>query len=391
MRWLCFGLAVAASGKAADVAPPPMGWNSWNWHGKPAINEGVVRETIDAMVATGLRDAGYRYVIVDGGWRATRLAPNGELMAHAVKFPGGMKALADYAHERGLKLGVHTVPGTNDCGGDPVGGYGHEEVQVREFAAWGLDFIKLDKCRFSEGWTEDKVHEVYAHWAELLRHADREMVFSISAYTYRDWYPGTARMARTTADIRARIHGGAVFDQGPTDTRGPLSVMAIADINDRAAKFAGNGYWNDPDMMVTGGQGLTPDEERAHFALWCVMTAPLMLGDDPRHLTPLERDILLNRECLAVDQDTTEQGRRVRATNGVEVWVKRLAGDRAAVLLLNRDAHAAKEAELQPADVPLKAPWRGRDLFRGEDLPAGAPVRATLPPHGAWFLLVTRG
>ncbi|MCX6307804.1 MAG: glycoside hydrolase family 27 protein, partial [Bacteroidia bacterium] len=123
---------------------PPMGWNSWNWYGKQNINETIVRQTIDAMAANGFKEAGYVYVIVDGGWRDTKLGPNGELLAHPVKFPNGMKALADYAHSKGLKFGVHTVPGTHDCGGDPVGGYNREEVHVKQFVEWGLDLVKVD-------------------------------------------------------------------------------------------------------------------------------------------------------------------------------------------------------------------------------------------------------
>src|SRR5690242_19416447 len=128
------------------LAPaPPMGWNSWNWFGKDQINEKIVREVIDAIVKNGLRDAGYKYVVVDGGWRDTVLGPNGELRADPHKFPHGIKALADYAHSKGLKFGLHTVPGTWDCGGDKVGGYGHEKVQIQQFVNWGIDFIKLDK------------------------------------------------------------------------------------------------------------------------------------------------------------------------------------------------------------------------------------------------------
>jgi len=148
-----------------QLAPtPPMGWNSWNWFGKHQINETIVREVIDAMVANGLKDAGYEYVVVDGGWRDTTLAADGKLRPNPKRFPHGMKAFADYAHSKGLKFGVHTVPGTNDCGGDAVGGFGHEKVQVQQFADWGLDFIKLDKCRYKPGWTEDLLKKIYFKW-----------------------------------------------------------------------------------------------------------------------------------------------------------------------------------------------------------------------------------
>lgn len=392
----CLALAAltAASVPAkppTDLAPtPPMGWNSWNWHGKKDINEKIVEETMDAMVAEGLRDAGYVYVVVDGGWRDTHLNEKGELLAHPTKFPHGIKHLADYAHARGLKFGVHTSPGTQDCGGDWIGAYGHEQVQLAQFVAWGLDFLKLDKCRYEPGWTEPKVKEVYTNWANLLARAPRPIVFSISAYEFRDWYPDTCQMARTTYDIAARIHKSrAIFDDDTPRTNF-LSVMQCAEINNRAAAQGGHGYWNDAEMMVTGEQGLTPEEQKAHFALWCIMSAPLILGNDPRHMNDAEKAIVLNREAIAVDQDPTEQGRRVRADGKAEVWVKRLQGNRAAVLLLNRDPKATLPVILRSADLGMKGKARIRDVYGKKDLGTldGSLVKQTAP-HAGWFLVVS--
>ncbi len=302
-------LNVSAQDQGLHCSTPPMGWNSWNWFGKYGINEQIVREVIDEVASDGLRDAGYNYIIVDGGWRDTILSPSGELRANPDRFPHGMKALADYAHSRGLKFGLHTVPGTNDCGGDKVGGFGHEEIQIGQFVEWGLDFIKLDKCIYQDHWNEDLLKETYFKWHDLLEHCGRDIVFSISAYKYRDWYPGICCMARTTGDIGAKVNGGAVFEGKPG------SVMNIADINNAAAEFAGNGYWNDPDMLAIGNQGLTPMQQKAHFALWCIMSSPLMLGNDPRNMSPEEKEMILNREAIAVDQDPTEQGIRI-SSNG---------------------------------------------------------------------------
>ena len=158
-------LALVLTGAQAQVRKelaktPPMGWNSWNWFGKEAINEKLIREVIDAMAANGLKDAGYKYVVIDGGWRDTKLGPKGELLVHPERFPGGMKALADYAHSKGLKFGLHTTPGSHDCGQDKVGGWGHEEVHVKQMADWGVDFIKLDKCRQSEYASNDPIQDV---------------------------------------------------------------------------------------------------------------------------------------------------------------------------------------------------------------------------------------
>lgn len=374
-----------------QVAPPPMGWNSWNWHGKKDISEAIVRETIDAMVAQGLRDAGYVYVVVDGGWRDTQLGPNGELRSHPVRFPHGMKALADYAHARGLKFGLHTVPGTHDCGGDPVGGLGHEEVQLRQFVEWGLDFIKLDVCRLEGGWDEAKIHAVYSKWSGLLARCGRDMVFSISAYKFREWYPGMCRMARTTRDIRARSNSPAAAFDGPVQPGQFPNVMAVAETNNASASRAGQGYWNDPDMLVTGDQGLTPEEQKAHFALWCVMTAPLMLGNDPRVMKATEKEIVLNPECIAVDQDPTEQGRRIKTDGDTEIWLKKLADGRLAVVLLNRNATTAKSIAFGPDDGAPPGNWRVRDLFARRDLGTLETVLSEpTPARACRFLLLSR-
>ena len=375
-------------GPSRNLAPtPPMGWNTWNWFGKRGINEQIVQECMDALVAQGLRDAGYTYVVVDGGWRDNHLGPDGELLPHPVKFPRGMKRLADYAHAQGLKFGLHTVPGTHDCGGDPVGGLGHEEVQVRQFAAWGLDFIKLDKCACKEcagdrGWSEDLLKATYGKWRDLLAACGRDIVLSISAYTNRDWYPNVGQMARTTGDIRHQ--GRAAFD----GVKG--SVMAVALENDKAAAFAGNGYWNDPDMLVTGHQELTQEEQRSHFALWCVMSAPLMLGDDPRKLTRAEKDIILNKEAIAIDQDPTEQGKRIKADGDGEIWAKRLGGNRSAVLLLNRNGTAARPVAFAVKDAGLSGKLSAKDVFGQKDLGTlGSIFSLELPPHGCVLLLVS--
>jgi alpha-galactosidase len=199
-------------------------------------------------------------------------------------------------------------------------------------------------------------------------------------------------MARTTYDIAANIHKSkAIFDDDTPRTNF-LSVMQCAEITNRAADRAGHGYWNDAEMMVTGNQGLTPDEQRAHFALWCVMSAPLILGNDPRQMDAVEKDIVLNRECIAVDQDATEQGRRVRTDGRTEIWVKKLSGGRTAVLLLNRDPKETKPVTLRASDLGLaaSAKAKARDLFGKKDIEgfSGSLTKSTAP-HACWFLLVS--
>lgn len=370
-----------------QLAPsPPMGWNSWNWFGKKEVNEQNMKECIDAIVNEGLRDAGYQYFVIDGGWRDTKLGPNGELLPNPDKFPNGMKALADYAHSRGLKFGLHTVPGTHDCGGDPVGGYGHEEVQIKQFVDWGLDFIKLDKCKYAGGWDESLLEETYMKWHNLLATCGRDIVLSISAYTWRDWYPKVGQLARTTLDIKARVTKGAVFDSKP------LSVMALAEENNNSARFAGNGYWNDPDMLVMGNQGLTIEEQKVHFALWCIMSSPLILGNDPRIMTKEEKNIILNKDCIAINQDPTEQGRKIKDEGDVEIWIKHLENGKMAVLALNRNNSQMKKFELKLKEMGVYDNVMITNVYSRKKTRTlnGGVLHLEIMPHAGEFMLIEK-
>jgi alpha-galactosidase len=383
---LLFLLAIAVTGQDKKLlAPsPPMGWNSWNWFGKKEINEQNMKECIDAMVDQGLAAAGYNYFVIDGGWRDTKLGPNGELLAHPVKFPHGMKALADYAHAKGLKFGLHTVPGTHDCGGDPVGGFGHEEIQIKQFVDWGLDFIKLDKCRYAKGWNETLLKETYKKWRQLLDASGRDIVLSISAYKWRDWNPEIGQMARTTGDIRARVSKGAVFDALP------LSVMGISDENNKLAAHGGNGFWNDPDMLATGEQGLTVEEQKTHFALWCIMSSPLMLGNDPRNMTSGEKAILLNKEAIAVNQDPTEQGSRLKNADKVEVWLKHLKDGKLALLFLNGNEDARNKLTFQLSELGIEKDADLTEIFSQKKIKnQKGKITIDLAPHSCSFMLDT--
>jgi alpha-galactosidase len=381
-----------------------MGWNSWNWHGKKDINEKVIYETIDAIVKAGLRDAGYNYIVIDGGWRDNKLGPCGELLSHPGKFPNGIKPLADYAHANGLKLGLHIVPGTNDCLGDPVGSYNHEELHLGQMLEWGLDFVKLDLCRHlndpctecekdESGWSENLIYETYVKWSRLLYKCGRDILFSVSTYKFRNWNPEYCNMSRTTDDIRCRVYGswenkyyGASFDEKDN----PGSVMAIADINNMSAQYAGNGYWNDPDMMVTGEQGLSVNEQKAHFALWCVMSSPLILGNDPRSMTPEESELILNKEAISVNQDPTEQGIRLSEQGDSEIWVKKLQDGKVAVLLLNRNQSERIDIKLSFKDIGLQGEVKVRDIYLHEELGSfrNSITRKT-DPHSASFLILS--
>ena len=383
------------------AATPPMGWNSWNYFGKEDINEKIIREVIDAVVSEGLKKAGYEYIVIDGGWRDTVLGKNGELLAHPVKFPHGIKPLADYAHSKGLKFGLHTVPGSHDCGGNKVGGWGVEEIQVKQFLDWGVDFIKLDRCRFTldnnpdykrrdprwfAGWdaSTNNLENAYSKWSKLLKESGRQILFSASVYKYYDWYPKLTNMGRTTGDIKSVQTGGAVFDDEKTN-----SVMTVAGQNNQYAKYAKPGYWNDPDMLVTGKQGLTIEEQKAHFALWCIMSSPLILGNDPRNMSVEEKKIILNKEAIAINQDPTEQGSRIKVNGKAEVWAKKLTNGNYAVLLLNRDANTANEITLNLRDLKITGSKKIRNVFESREIGSfNGKITKSIAPHSGLFMLV---
>lgn len=369
---------------------PPMGWNSWNWFGKKDINEKIVREVIDAMVSTGLRDAGYNYVVVDGGWRDTKLGPNGELSSHPVRFPGGMKALSDYAHSKGLKFGLHTVPGTHDCGGDQVGGYGHEEVHLKQFIDWGLDFIKLDRCQFSGGWNEYLLKKTYLKWTDLLEKSGKNIIFNISAYQFRDWNPDACNMSRTTPDIMAKVNGGALFDSIPE--RGVFwSVMHIAEENNKYAKYARPGYWNDAEMLVTGNQGLTPEEQKIHFALWGIMSSPLFLGSDPRNMPEYEKKILLNREAILVNQDPTEQGTQLKVVGDTEIWTKKLKNGDVAILFFNKSHSGTENIKLDLKDIGIMQKVSARDIYEKKNLGQySKSIKKSVKPRTCLYMIIKK-
>ena len=404
--WLTCLLAIGAclsplsinAQKRPELAPsPPMGWNSWNWFG-PKITEAEVVGIIDAMAANGLRDAGYKYIVVDGGWREDFLSDKGELLSSSQRFPRGIKWLAEYAHSKGFKFGLHIVPGRYDCRGNEMGSFGREEIHLKQFLDWKLDFIKLDQCWLTRdkpgrGWNPENVHREYTKWSKIFRECGRDIVLSASNYAFLDWYPAFTNMGRTTPDIQCRWQGGTEFDKGENTklrrNNNFKSVAEIADMNNEYAKHAGAGYWNDPDMMVTGHPELTDEEQKAHVALWSVMTSPLFLGNDPRNMTPQELALLTNKEIIAVNQDPTEQGVRIFTLDGAEIWMKKLANGDAALLLLNRK-RAPGEIKVDFEMLGLPGKMYVRDLYNKKDLGRMEEIKAKFPGRGSMFVRVSR-
>jgi alpha-galactosidase len=346
---------------------PPMGWNSWNKFGC-GVNERLIRETADAMVTTGMKDAGYQYVNIDDCWQIRR-DDAGNIVADPAKFPGGMKALADYVHRKGLKLGIYTDAGTNTCEGRP-GSLNHELQDAKTYASWGIDYVKVDWCH-AEG-LDPAVQ--YAKFRDALAQAGRPIVFSICDWGVNapwQWGPKTGNLWRTTEDI--------------SDHYDRMSVIGFS--QNGLEKFAGPGHWNDPDMLEVGNGGMTPDEYRTHMSLWALLAAPLLAGNDVTSMTAETKELLMNREVIAVDQDQAGiQGHRVWDEGPLEIWMKPLAGGSRAVGLFNRGESTLKIVlPFQTVGAPEKVNLR--DLWEHKDLGSftGSYV-ADVPKHGVVML-----
>ena len=354
---------------------PPMGWNSWNKFACD-VNEQVVRDTADAIVASGMRDAGYRYVVIDDCWQAPRDS-NGFITSDTKKFPSGIKALADYVHSRGLKFGIYSDAGRLTCGGRP-GSPGHEYQDARTYARWGVDYLKYDWC--STG--DRNAQEAYAVMADALRQSGRDIVFSMCEWgTAKPWLwaKNTGNFWRTTGDIFDS------FSKKDPARDWAHTLLEIVDLNEPLWPFAGPGHWNDADMLEVGNGGMTPAEYRSHFSLWAMMASPLMAGNDIAHMDETTRSILTNKEVIAVDQDVLGlQGHRVWKDGDREVWVKPLSGGGRALLLFNRgDAPASIRATADQLGWPPSARAKMRDLWAHKDVGnwTGA-FEALVEPHG---------
>jgi alpha-galactosidase len=333
------------------LAPlPPMGFNTWNKFGCN-VDERLIRETADAMVETGMLAAGYRYLVIDDCWQVSR-DTNGRIVADPERFPGGMKALADYVHGKGLLFGLYTDLGPKTCAGRP-GSLGFEDLDAASYAEWGVDYIKVDWCN-----TDDlQAPFQYAKFRDALRQTGRPIVLSICEWGRNDpwtWARGVGQLWRTTSDIADNWE----------------SVAWIINANAHHYAAAGPGGWNDPDMLEVGNGGMTGDEYRAHFSLWAIMAAPLMAGNDLRAMTEETKAILLNREVIAIDQDPLGLQGRIIIDRGYggQVWLKPLADGSKAVAFLNLSGgELALNVRWSQIDVPA-GPARVRDLWAHRDL-----------------------
>jgi len=370
----------AAVPPAQIAATPPMGWNSWN-HFARRVDDATVRAQADAMVSTGMRDAGYVYMNIDDTWEGQRSA-TGEIQTNE-KFPD-MKALADYVHGKGLKIGIYSSPGPKTCAGFE-GSYQHEEQDAQTYAKWGIDYLKYDLCSYLDimktAPTPEAAHQMmldaYTKMHNALVKTGRPIVYSLCQYgddAVWEWGASVGgNLWRTTGDI--------------TDRYARMETIGFSQAG--LAKFAGPGHWNDPDMLEIGNGGMKPDEYRTHMSLWALLAAPLLSGNDLTQMSPETTAILTNKEVIAIDQDPLgKQGDRVWTEGPMEIWARPLSGGAKAVGVFNRHP-GPMHVEMPFAEIGFKGPVHVRDVWAGKDLgilDGSYPV--TLPGHGVVLLKV---
>ena len=346
------------------AATPPMGWNDWNRFGCD-INEQIVRQTADAIVSSGLADAGYEYVNVDDCWEATSRDANGNLTNDPEKFPSGMAALADYVHAKGLKFGIYTAAGDFTCQHRPGSG-GHYAADAQQFASWGVDYVKFDWCGAKNG----SPQQLAAQFRTALDATGRPLLLTASRHGEPwTWSPQPAQTTRSSADIE---------DNWNTMLRNVEEEAGLA-------KYAGPGHWNDPDMLEVGNGGMSATTYQAHFSLWSLLAAPLISGTDLRDASPQTLSILGNREVIAVDQDQAGvQGDRIFTDGDREVWVKPLADGSRAVVLFNRGITARQiDTTAGAVGLPQARDYAVRVLWAHDTRVSSGPISAFVPPHGA--------
>jgi alpha-galactosidase len=352
---------------------PPMGWNSWN-HFQTTIDDKSIREMADGMVSSGLRDAGYVYLVIDDGWQGRR---DGEGKLHPnPKFPD-MKALAAYVHSKGLKFGLYSSPGPLTCG-SYLGSHGYEVEDANSFAQWDIDFLKYDMCYAYLLYTKQtEIRALFQKMGDALQATDRPIVYSVNynvdGVTVPWGHKVGANLWRTSDDI--------------ADAWDVMASNGFQNHGDR--RNVAPGAWNDLDMLEVGNGGMSLEEYRTHFTLWSMLAAPLFLGNDLHAMTPQIRDLLTNREVIAVDQDRLgKPGGRILRKNDVEIWTKPLADGKTAVALFNRGRQPAAVRMLW-SELGLSGGRRVRDLWAHTDLQnVGSAYTITVVPHGSILLSV---
>lgn len=331
---------------------PPMGWNSWNKF-SCNVNEQLIREMANAMVNSGMKDAGYEYIVIDDCWHGERDSL-GFIHPHPEHFPSGMKALIDYIHSKGLKFGIYSCAGSETCAGKP-GSRGYEFQDAITYAQWGVDYLKYDWCN------TENLNSIgaYTTMRDALYAAKRPVVYSICEWGDTkpwEWGAEIGHLWRTTGDIYDCFD--CVVDHGTWSSWG---VMSILDMQDGLREFAGPGHWNDPDMLEVGNGGMTTQEDRAHFSMWCMLAAPLMAGNDIGNMSEQTHAILTNKDAIAINQDALGiQAFRLMANDSLETWFKPLSDGDWALCFLNRST--------QEKDIDFDWKTKVYDEFSKRDL-----------------------
>lgn len=359
---------------------PPMGWNSWNKFGCN-VSEDLIKEMADAMVESGMKDAGYEYIVIDDCWQVGRDS-TGNIIPDPKHFPHGMKALADYIHSRGLKLGIYSCAGSYTCQGRP-GSRGYQFQDARQYAAWGIDYLKYDWCS-NEG---QNAQAAYQTMSDAIKQSGRPIVFSICEWGENQpwkWGKGIGHMWRVTPDIRDCFQ--CKFDWGG------VGVLDIIDIMADLYPYAGPGHWNDAEMLEIGNGGMTKDEYITHFSMWCMLATPLMAGNDLRKMDAETKEILTNKEVISVNQDKLgQQARRFMDMGEKEIWAKPLANGELAVCFLNRtettwhlnyDWHKqtiyfADQVNIHKKEYTIRDLWKHQNIGTTQ-----ANTVCDIPPHG---------
>ncbi|WP_374272811.1 ricin-type beta-trefoil lectin domain protein [Actinoplanes sp. M2I2] len=398
---LLSGTAFAATATPAQALDngvgrtPPMGWNSWNTFFCD-INESLIRGMADSIVSTGMRDAGYQYVVVDDCWMNPNRDSSGNLQADPTRFPSGMRALGDYIHSKGLKFGIYQAPLDKTCaqyfGTYPgaTGSQGHETQDARQFAAWGVDYLKYDWC--SPAGTINEQVATFAKMRDALAATGRPILYSINSNSIhsktgpqRDW-GDVANIWRTTEDIQLVWKTDQVNGY-------PMGVQNIIDVNVPLAGYAKPGGFTDPDMMEVGRGTLTDTEQRSHFAMWAVMAAPLIAGNDLRNMSAATQTILKNPRLIAINQDTLgRQGAQIAGDANQRVLAKRLANGDVAVALFNQ-SNATRTISTTAAAIGKTgaSSYSLVDAWTGGTTTTGGAISASVPAHGTVVYRVSGG
>ncbi|MFC7531775.1 glycoside hydrolase family 27 protein [Actinoplanes sp. GCM10030250] len=390
-------VATASPAQALDNGvgrTPPMGWNSWNTF-FCNINEALIRQMADTMVSSGMRDAGYQYVVVDDCWMNPNRDGSGNLQGDPTRFPSGMKALGDYIHGKGLKFGIYGAPLDQTCAQyfdsypGATGSQGHEAQDARQFAAWGVDYLKYDWCSPSGSINEQVT--TFAKMRDALAATGRPILYSINSNSIhsktgpqRNW-GDVANIWRTTEDIQLS------WDTGQTNGY-PMGVKNIIDVNVPLAGYAKPGGFNDPDMMEVGRGTLTDTEQRSHFAMWAVMAAPLIAGNDLRNMSTATQTILKNPRLIAINQDTLGlQAASVIADANQRVLAKRLSNGDVAVALFNQSSTTRTITTTAAAIGKTGSSFSLVDAWTGNTTTSTGAISASVPAHGTAVYRVSGG